>query len=146
MSKEIEGFITSHGYNADIHKQLEDIKARLDALGFKEGVFTATSSSGSSPTFMNDKNSITKIGKYAIGSFHLSYIGLNEDVITIRVPDEFKPKTGSTFIAHKSNFLITGETKDEVFYGSIEDDGTITFTSDCVSWAMRLDNLGWEIE
>lgn len=143
----IETALNQYGSSIDnINSNITDIYERLEKLGFKEGTFTATSSSGSSPTFINNKNSITKIGKYAIGSFSLSYTGLSEDIITIRVPDEFKPKYGATFIAHKSNFLITGETEDEVFYGSIEPDGTITFSSDYVSWTMRLDNLGWEIE
>lgn len=143
----IEATLKQYGSSIDnINSNITDIYERLEKLGFKEGVFTATSSGGNSLTFINDNNSITKIGKYAIGSFYLSYTGLAEDVITLKVPNEFKPKYGSTFIAHKSNLLITGETKDEVFYGSIEDDGTITIISDYTFWNLRLDNLGWEIE
>lgn len=131
--------------NKVITEKINEIEARLSSLGFKQGVFTAISSGGGSLTFINDNNKITKIGKCAIGNFYLSYTGFANDLITIKVPDEFKPKNGSMFIAHKNNFLITGATQEEAFYGSIEPDGTITFTSDYISWSLRLENLGWEI-
>lgn len=142
MSKEVKGITTSHGYNADIYEQLKDIKARLDALGFKEGVFAASSSTGSLTFSESFNNVVKKQGKYALGTFRLEGSGVTGEVV-ISVPDEFKPKMATAFIGSLFDAATNTETYQRFGIGA---DGTIHITNPPIVFTLYVINFGWEIE
>ena len=132
----------------EVFASIEALSERLESLGFNEGTFTATKTGNGSLEFSelnNLENKITKMGKYAIGSFYLTCNGLSGDVVTIKVPDEFKPKTNIPFHAKKSDYSYSTGYVDTVYSGQLKTDGTITITLTSVSTIIYLKNLGWEI-
>ena len=120
------------------------VEERLTNFGFNEGIFTAEHSGDDSLAFTS--NSITKVGKYAIGNFTLHYTGLLGGVVTIKVSNEFKPKHTSRFMAEITKFTHNSETVSEVYYGSFNADGTITINADVTAISISVVNFGWEIE
>lgn len=144
----IETTLQQYGSSIEnINSNITDIYERLEKLGFKEGVFSASAmdedSLIDSPDFYTNK--ITKIGKCAIGSFNFISPTSLSHVVTVKVPDEFKPKYSATIIGHLKIYNYSGGWVDDIFYGSLEVDGTITITCDTMI-TLRVDNLGWEIE
>lgn len=82
MNQRINNFAKS------VTQNIATINARLDNLGFKEGVATITSQNGSLQVSVN---SLKKQGKYVI--FDFAAVGsAGSNSFTIKVPDEFVPK------------------------------------------------------
>lgn len=112
------------------------IDDRLNSLGFKEGTFTFEASGGSAV-----KNSIKKQGKYAIGNL-IIFMSANTSDISIRVPDEFKPKENTPImIGFLNNDYLFIECR-------IKTDGTITTSSglgEVNGSTIYIVNAGWEI-
>lgn len=130
------------------------VEERLTNLGFKEGVFTITDISEDSPyppTFYT--NNIKKVGKFAIGNFNVSF-GLDYltgGVITIKVPDEFKPKSAHLCVGELNGYtidIVTGETTEytKQFRIKLDTDGTIKIEVTYGMSSLIILNFGWEIE
>lgn len=141
------------GVSEDLADYKATVNARLDSLGFKEGVAAVSAYGGKVPAVT--VNSLKKQGKFVIFNLEWSFSSIvNQTFITfIAIPEEFRPKSGT-----EPDFAITWNVPG-VSSGTIQphwdsESGTISATigitlppgaiADEVKFSIL--NVGWEID
>lgn len=117
--------VASVSTKGKIVSEIDDIKARLDNLGFKQGTVYFNGEAVDSAI-----GSVRKQGKYAI----LSFITVNRNVNVVSVPDDFKPKNPVDFFG-----LVLANSS--VTYLVMAKNGTIKTSTQNI----RVVNVGYEI-
>ena len=130
--------------NVATDSELQEIRDRLDQLGFSEGTFVVSGVSSSSIT----TNKIVKQGKYAIGTLGMNLSNQNISQLSITVPREFMPKSTKTLtLCYSTNTNNPKDPTDFFIFTTMERWIDLTeFRKLSNVTNLHIVNLGWEIE
>ena len=118
--------------------ELQEVKDRLDQMGFSEGTFEVSGVSSSSII----TNKIIKKGKYAIGNLSINLYNQSLSNLSIMLPREFTPLNSTQVMLGYTNtlssFFMTTTMQDGIDLTEFKKLKNVV--------SLSIVNLGWEIE
>lgn len=118
--------------------ELQEVKDRLDQMGFSEGTFAVSGVSSSSII----TNKIVRKGKYAIGNLSINLYNQSLSNLSIMLPREFTPLNSTQVMLGYANtlssFFMTTTMQEGIDLTEFKKLNNVI--------SLSIVNLGWEIE